>query len=114
MIDLLKLCRVKGTIFFHCPNGEARSEVTGAKLKAMGVLPGVADIVVITPGGSANFLELKAPKKTPSPDQITFREACEANGCPYALADSADKAMDALVRWGAVNISDARQLKARR
>jgi len=34
---------------FHCPNGGSRNEIEGAKLKRMGVRPGVADLILLTP-----------------------------------------------------------------
>ena len=71
---------------FMFRNGEERDKRTAAKLKAMGVLPGVADLVFVwhptvwqttvfsnnRKGVNILFLELKAPKRKPSDVQISF------------------------------------------
>jgi hypothetical protein len=47
--------------WFHPPNGGYRHATEARRLKAMGVLPGIPDIVVINDGRMICF-ELKAPK----------------------------------------------------
>ena len=37
----------KGVLWFHCPNGGSRNIAEAAKLKAMGVKPGIPDILVL-------------------------------------------------------------------
>jgi predicted type IV restriction endonuclease len=44
---------------------------------------GVADIVVITEGGYAVFLEVKATRGVQSADQKEFQKRCEEKGCEY-------------------------------
>jgi hypothetical protein len=102
VIQYLKLNAVRGLIYYHCPNGESRSPRTGAKLKAMGVRPGVADICMTLPGGSSAYLELKGPKGRSSPEQRIFRADCETIGARYEVASSTDEVMAILSRWGAV------------
>lgn len=102
VIGHLKLLATRGTIYFHVPNGEKRDKRTAAKLKAMGVLPGVADLLVLVPGMPPAGLELKAPGRTQSDDQKAFQAAWEAAGGLYAVADRIDEAVAALRDWGAL------------
>lgn len=101
-VTLLRFNAAPGVIWFHPPNGEARSARTGAKLKAMGVKAGVPDLVVVRPGGIVYFLELKAPKGSLSPAQRAFRAACEDNGIPYAVAVTPEAVETVLRGWGAL------------
>ena len=95
-------------LFFHCPNGEHRNKRTAAKLKAMGVLPGVADLIFIraapwsfdcTP--DILFLELKRKGQKQSDNQLAFEPRAKACGAQYRVADSVDAAIDILEhgRW---------------
>lgn len=102
VVDTLRLCGSKGVVYFHVPNGESRSKRTGARLKAMGVRPGVADLCIIVPGRPAAFLELKAPKGRLSAEQRVFRAEVEAAGCHYGVAASPEEAIAGLRRIGAI------------
>ena len=99
---LLRLNAAPDVIWFHPPNGEARSARTGGKLKAMGVKPGVPDLVIVCPGGRVRFLELKSPKGSLSMHQRAFRTFCEFNGAPYEVATTPDEVMSILQSWGAL------------
>lgn len=101
-VQLLKLCGVRELVHFHVPNGEARSKVTGARLKALGVRPGVADFAMVLPGGRAAFLELKTPTGRASPEQRVFRCDAEAAGALYAIARTPEEVEATLAGWGAL------------
>jgi hypothetical protein len=102
-------CR-EGVIWFAVPNGELRDKRTGAKLKAMGVRPGVADLIFIwgelisTPRLEVTpqllFLELKARGGRLSPPQIEFRDIMRKCGAPFEVADNIDDAIALLDRYG--------------
>lgn len=100
--SLLRLNAAQDVIWFHPPNGEARSARTGARLKAMGVLAGVADLAVVLPGGLVRFLELKTPKGRLSPPQKAFRERCEASSVLYETATTPEEVEAVLRGWGAL------------
>lgn len=108
--DYLRYNAQPGVLWFHVANGEIRDKSTAAKLKRMGLLPGVADIEVITPfygsGGicyhKTYFLELKAEKGVLSPDQKIFAERCAAIGLGYEVARSPEQALTILLDWGAI------------
>lgn len=103
-VTLLRFNAAPGVIAFAIPNGEARSARTGAKLKAMGVLAGVADMAVIMPGGSARFLELKTPKGRLSDTQKAFRDRCAASGVAYETATTPEEVEAVLRGWGALKM----------
>lgn len=86
-------------IFYHPANGEARDPRTGAKLNGLGVLPGVADLAFVLPGGRAAFIELKAQRGRMSPAQREFGERVIAAGGDYAVCRSLEDVRAALSEW---------------
>ena len=95
----------EGVIMFHVPNGEKREPRTGARLKAMGVLPGVADLVFISGNGRAHFMELKGPKGNQTDVQKEFEARCEAIAAPYVVIRSVEEALLWLRVWGLLKIN---------
>lgn len=100
--DLLQVSAHRDTIWFAVPNGEARSAVTGARIKRMGGRPGVADFSVTLPGGHQAFLEIKAGKGKQSAFQRLFEAHCARNGALYAVVRSSWEAQSILQGWGAL------------
>jgi len=97
----LRLTGAANMIWFHPCNEGKRSEAAGAHLKRMGMLPGVADLVIVLPGRTC-FLELKARGEGQSPEQIAFEALCRDLGFAYAVADNIDAALAILRSWGAI------------
>lgn len=89
-------------IVFHPANGGLRSKREAAKLKWLGVLPGVPDIVVLAPTGRVYLLEVKGPKGSLSPDQGAIRDHCERHEIPWAMVRSINGAREALAGWGLI------------
>lgn len=88
-------------LFFHVPNGGFRNVIEAARLKAMGVMPGVADLIFVMPPHATMYaLELKAPKKKPRDSQLEFKERVIAAGGKYEYADNMDVAIHYLKEWG--------------
>jgi hypothetical protein len=54
-----------------------------------GSVKGLPDILVLTDGGYAVFLEVKDKSKQ-SPDQIEFQRNCKEKGCEYHIVRSID------------------------
>ena len=100
VVQYLLVASAPGTIYFSVPNEGKRSAVLGKHLKEMGLLPGVADLVVIRPGHRADFLELKSRGERQSDDQIAFQDLCRRNGSRYEVADNIDDALRILQGWG--------------
>ena len=99
-VDFLQIAAPADLVWYHCPNGETRSPKTGAKLKQMGVLPGVADLCFVLPGGHAAFIELKNAKGSKSPSQRKFMERVKAVDGLYALCRSSQQVQAKLEEWG--------------
>ena len=77
----------KHTVWFHVPNGGKRSKATAARLRQMGVRPGVADLILLTATMLSLAIELKIPKGGRQSDsQKGFQAAWEANGGIYKIA----------------------------
>lgn len=100
--DLLRLQAKRGVIWAHIPNGGRMSVRTGARLKRMGVLPGIADFLLVFPPGVCGFLEIKAPKGVQSDAQKAFEALCSELSVPYAIARSSQQAEGILREWGAL------------
>ena len=66
--QFLDLALPEDAVWFHPPNGGARSKAEAGIFKAMGVKPGVPDVVIIY-RSQPIFIELKAPGETPSKTQ---------------------------------------------
>lgn len=90
-------------IWYHCPSGELRSPIVGAKLKRMGVRRGVPDLCFTLPDGRSAYMEVKAPKNgSLSWEQKVFQAQCEVIGAPYVVVKSLDEAERVLEAWGAL------------
>jgi hypothetical protein len=101
--------------FFHCPNGVPWSAKMGAKQHAMGVLPGVPDLILMSPrsaGSCEYFLEFKLPGKTLSEAQEDFRMWAICRGSPYVVAYSQSDAFRAFNEWDCWRLTQAIQTGA--
>ena len=68
---------------FAIPNGEARSAITGARLKASGVRSGVWDLTLQRPspeGWHGLWIEMKVGKGKLSATQVAFGEFVKSQG----------------------------------
>lgn len=97
--------RIRGQLgvpWFHVPNGEMRDPVTAAKLKRMGVRPGVPDLLLLI-GGRLHGLELKRERGgAVSPEQVAMHDELTAAGAIVATARGIDEALGLLEQWGAL------------
>ena len=95
----LKVVLPPYVIWFHVPNGEYRTKSTGCKLKAYGVLPGVADLLLFHDSGVL-AIELKSATGRQSPEQVAFGDALTALGGMYIVCRSVDQVNAALALAG--------------
>jgi hypothetical protein len=80
-----------GVVAWHTPNGEARDGFAAARLKAMGVLAGIPDYLILWQGLFA--IEFKAPKGRMSPAQLDLQpQLINAGLSAYLATDSLDAA----------------------
>ena len=95
-------CRRDDVTYFHPANGELRGPKLGAKLKAMGVLPGVSDLIVLF-GHEVLALELKRRGNKLTEQQEWFGQRIHAlHGHHFEMADTIDGAVEILRRYGIV------------
>lgn len=99
---------------FHVPNGEQRSAITGARLKAAGVKPGVADLLWLVPrrGYHGLCLELKhdatglplpTKERMVSPLQKEFLTFEEEQGYCCGVAYGYEEAIRAIAWYGGLD-----------
>lgn len=89
----------KKTVHFHCPNGELRSKSTAAKLRQMGVRPGVADFILLCRGQSI-AVEIKTLTGVQSGYQIGFQTAWEAQGGVYVIVRTPEEIDGLIFKFG--------------
>lgn len=70
-------------MLFHVQN-KARNRIEGAKFKAMGVVAGVSDLILIG-NGRVVFVELKTGSGSQSADQREFERKVQARGHMYVV-----------------------------
>lgn len=85
---LRNVLRGSATVF-HIHNNP-RSARDGARLKRLGLLAGVPDLLVILPHGEGVFIEVKAPDGDVTSEQHSFSFTCQALGWPWFVARSVD------------------------
>jgi len=71
-------------LFFRIKN-EDHNRVTGARNKATGVIPGVADSCLLVPGGNAVFIEFKIPGGKQSEKQANWELTVTRVGYSYYI-----------------------------
>jgi hypothetical protein len=114
LVAMLRHCLKPTVIWRHVPNGEHRDPRTAAKLKAMGVLPGSADlefhwVEAETFIGDVRVLqrhvlhlELKVGNRKQNDAQIAFALAMKLLGDEYHVARSIDEAITILGERGLI------------
>lgn len=95
-------------LLFHVPNGGRRNLKEAARLKAEGVVPGVADLLLLVPNAKVNWhyedvsgyaglcIEMKTAKGHQSPVQKEWQKKVEEFGYRYAVCRSLDEFMDTI------------------
>lgn len=75
---------------FHI-NNKSSNRIEGNRMKALGVIPGVSDMVFFAQNGKVYFIELKTEKGRQSAPQIAFQALCERLGHTYVIIRSLDE-----------------------
>jgi len=80
---------------FAVPNGGWRDKVTAGKMKAEGVLPGVADLILLKSNAhyGALLIEMKTAKGSQQDTQKEWQRLIEADGFKYVVCRSLDTFM---------------------
>lgn len=90
---------------FHIPNGGDRTVSYRAKLKKMGLKPGVSDLFVALPRAKycGMFLELKSEKGRLSVEQKVFLSDMEKVGYLTKVCFSIEEAIQAIEEYASLN-----------
>ena len=72
-------------IIYAVPNGGSRNVREAQRLKAEGVLAGVADLVVLLPQGKSLYIEMKVKGNCQTDNQKYFQKKARALGHTYAV-----------------------------
>src|SRR5262245_54131285 len=87
LADLLEVSLAKGWWYSAIPSGELRTKETARRLKAMGVKPGMSDLLFIGPD-NFYFLELKRRGMKLRPEQSVFLDFVKRAGGFAEVADT--------------------------
>lgn len=105
IVQLLNVTKRPGVKFWHTPNGEKRDMATAMKLKRMGVLPGVSDLIIMD-GRCMYAMEVKAPGETPTPEQVDFMRLFVMSGAKAAVVvESVSQAEGYFLNWNITRIA---------
>ena len=78
-------------VIYATPNGGSRNPVEAKRLKAEGVLAGVADLTVLLPNGRIIYIEMKVKGNRQTDNQKDFQQKAEALGYKYYVCYSFDE-----------------------
>lgn len=102
LVEFIRNNAIPGVLPFHV-NNNGRNAIQGARLKALGVVAGIADIVLLAPEGKVFLLELKAKKGRLSDSQKEIKEFCNDWNIPWAEAHDFQEAIHWLKEWGLIS-----------
>lgn len=72
---------------FHV-NNKAKDSLEGARMKTMGVVSGVSDLILLAPNGITYLIELKDQTGRQSDHQKAFQQQAESLGHKYVVIRS--------------------------
>jgi hypothetical protein len=86
---------------FHCPNGGKRDAITGGQMRALGVKPGVPDLLMPIARHPWNGLaiEMKSSTGTASKEQKEWMDELQCNDWLVFICRSADEARSACAAY---------------
>jgi hypothetical protein len=94
-----------GSVLAHLANGEHRSKATAGRLKALGVLAGMPDLLCAAPGAGVFFVELKRRKGRVTAAQREMHERLRRSGADVVTLDDLDAAVELLEHRGVLRRS---------
>lgn len=74
-----------------CVNNNSIGGLKGAHMKALGVVAGVSDLILLGPDAKTYFIELKTDKGTQSPAQRWFQQNVVNLGYDYRVIRSLEE-----------------------
>ena len=91
-----------GVFAISIPNAGKRSYRVASRLRAEGMMAGVADLCVLLPSARVAWIETKTTKGRQSFAQRGFEERCKRLGHTYTVVRSLDDAVFVLKHLGAL------------
>lgn len=79
----------RGLLFMVHNAGSSR--INGARLKTMGMVPGVSDMVYLRPGGCPLLIEIKTERGSQSLKQVAWQARVVAAGYRYHVVRSLEE-----------------------
>ena len=73
-----------------------RNKIDGARLKAMGMVAGVSDMIYLRYDRAPLCLEFKTEVGRQSPEQVRWQQVAESLGCEYRIIRSFDEFKEAI------------------
>ena len=97
-------------LLFHCPNENDRADsnpIQGAIRKSLGVVPGVADLILLVPrpGHGALLIEMKDAKGTQKSRQVEWQKIVERQGYIYKICRSLEEFQEIIIKYLALPFS---------
>lgn len=92
IFEHLRLRAMPGVVYWHTPNGGYRRPVEAALLQAMGVQPGIPDVLLLK-AGRLYALELKAPRRKPTLIQVEVMARLAQAGATVTCTSDLDIAL---------------------
>ena len=102
IVEYLKLNGHPKLLFFHSPQGALERVSQRVQFAKLGTLPGLADLVLVLPGGQAAFLEVKGAIGFMSEGQQAFQARCALLGLRYRMVRTLADAIEVFREWGAL------------
>lgn len=104
VVSHLRMRSEPRVFFFHPANGGKRLIIEARIFKALGVIAGVPDLIILK-AGEVFGLELKATRGVLTPSQRLVHAAMREAGAETAVAHSLDEALATLEFWGVLKKS---------
>jgi hypothetical protein len=95
-----------GWQIIHSPNEECQSARAVSKQLALGMVPGVADLILISPTGKLFFMEFKRLDGSLTGEQEAFIHWAIRCDIPHRVCRTVDEALTAFRQWGAMKTHD--------
>jgi DNA-directed RNA polymerase subunit RPC12/RpoP len=93
--------KLPSKLLFAVPNGGSRNIIEARNMKYQGVIPGVADVILLIPkhGYASLCIEFKTAKGKQSDEQKEFQRQVEACGSKYVVVRSVTQAIKIIKKY---------------
>jgi len=93
--------KLPSKLLFAVPNGGSRNIIEARNMKYQGVVPGVADVILLIPkhGYASLCIEFKTARGKQSDEQKEFQRQAEACGSKYVVVRSVTQAIKIVKKY---------------